>query len=190
MASNKFSKETQNSDTKCIEISLPLNSSWESIKLHEQLAADRKRNFENERREDKRQYLDEAMKQHFYPSKHDSADPSLRSSLIDGIRGLESAKGYVYLKRWRMGDGATWYKIGITGNPKRRENEQNVLPVPAETIALVELASMGQARNAERTFLKKLQHLKIRGASNRELFHLDSRQLGALMHAFEYLKLK
>ena len=175
---------------KCIEISLPLNSSWESIKQHEQLAADRKRNFENKRREGETRYLDEAMKQRVYTSKHDPADPSLLSSLIDGIRGLESAKGYVYLKRWRMGDGTTWYKIGITANPKRRESEQNVLPVPAENIALVELASMGQARNAERTFLEKLQHLKIRGASNRELFHLDSRQLGALMHAFEHLKLK
>lgn len=175
---------------KCIELSLPLNSSWESIKQHEQLAEDRKRNFENDRREGKRRYLDEAMKRHVYASKHGPADPSLLSSLIDGIRGMESAKGYVYLKQWRMGDGTTWYKIGITGNPQRRENEQNVLPVPAETIALVELASMGQARNAEKTFLEKLQHLKIRGAGNRELFHLDSGQLCALMHAFEHLRLK
>lgn len=175
---------------KCTELSLPLNSSWESIKQHEQLAADRKRNSEDERREDKRRYLDEAMKQNVYTSKYDPVDPSLLSSLVNGIRGMESAKGYVYLKRWRMGDGTTWYKIGITGNPQRRENEQNVIPVPAETIALVELASMWQARNVERTFLEKLQHLKIRGAGNRELFHLDSRQLGALMHAFEHLKLK
>jgi hypothetical protein len=59
--------------------------------------------------------------------------------------------------------------------------------VPAETIACVELETMDRARSVEKTFLNKLSHLQIRGASNRELFHMNPRQLSAVMHALEGL---
>ena len=46
---------------------------------------------------------------------------------------------------------------------------------------------MDRARSVEKTFLNKLSHLQIRGASNRELFHMNPRQLSAVMHALEGL---
>lgn len=56
-----------------------------------------------------------------------------------------STRGYVYLKQWTLPDGTRWLKVGITNNPSRRDTEQNVLPVPAVTLSLMETVSMDQA---------------------------------------------
>jgi hypothetical protein len=117
------------------------------------------------------------------------ADHDLLNSLIAGIGAGDNTKGYVYFKRWRMDDGTSWYKIGITNNPERRDVEQNVLPVPAETIACVEVESMERARSIEARFHRSLAAQRIREAKNRELFHLTPSQVSALEQVFDHLEL-
>jgi hypothetical protein len=114
------------------------------------------------------------------------ADNDLLESLIAGIGEGSNSKGYVYLKRWCMGDGRSWYKIGITNNPERRDAEQNVLPVPAETIACIEVESIERARSIEARIHRSLAPYRIREAKNRELFHLTPSQLSALEQAFDH----
>jgi hypothetical protein len=114
----------------------------------------------------------------------------INQDLADSIKiAIESARnstgGYVYLKQWSLADGTRWLKIGITNNPSRRDVEQNVLPVPAVTLRLIETQSMDQAAAIERALHQQLAAQKVTGAGNRELFHLDEGQLAALMAAME-----
>ena len=114
----------------------------------------------------------------------------INNELVDSLRSaVESARnstgGYVYLKQWSLADGTRWLKIGITNNPSRRDAEQNVLPVPAVTLRLIETQSMDQAAAIERALHQQLAAQKVTGAGNRELFHLDDGQLAALMAAME-----
>lgn len=114
----------------------------------------------------------------------------LNKDLADSLTiAIENARnstgGYVYLKQWSLADGTRWLKIGITNNPARRDAEQNVLPVPAVTLRLIETQSMDQAAAIERAIHQQLAAQKVAGAGNRELFHLDDGQLAALMAAME-----
>lgn len=114
----------------------------------------------------------------------EGSDNALAYSLAAAIESARNRTGgYVYLKQWSLADGTRWLKIGITNNPNRRDAEQNVLPVPAVTLRLMETQSMDQAAAIERALHQQLNAQKITGAGNRELFHLDDAQLSALMAA-------
>jgi len=89
---------------------------------------------------------------------------------------------YVYLKRWSLPGGTAWYKIGITNSPRRREAEQNVLPVPAETLACVDVGDRSQAFAVETAVRRMLIQQNITGAGNRELFDLQSEQVSAVLN--------
>ena len=93
----------------------------------------------------------------------------LESAILDS---LDMSPGYLYFKQWGLSD-ATWFKIGVTNSPSRRDAEQNVLPVPSQTLALVRLDSMEQARSVEKAIHKVLETRRIRGAQNQELFQLS-----------------
>lgn len=110
------------------------------------------------------------------------ADQSLVDELWKELSNIESPTGYLYLKRWVKGESA-WYKLGITSNPKRRDSEQNVLPVPAETLFCYDVGSIDRARTIESIIKRVLDSHKIRGSQNRELFHLSEEQVSALMAA-------
>ncbi|MCP9826272.1 GIY-YIG nuclease family protein [Synechococcus sp. EJ6-Ellesmere] len=88
---------------------------------------------------------------------------------------------YVYLKRWSLPGGTAWHKIGITNSPLRREAEQNVLPVPAETLACVNVGDRSKAFAVETAIRRMLIKQNITGAGNRELFHLEEEQVAALL---------
>ena len=87
-----------------------------------------------------------------------------------------------------MPDNSRWYKIGITNNLKRREYEQNVLPVPAETLETARFHSIEHAKIAEDAFLKTLSKYRIRGANNREIFDLKPEHVQAVIGAMKALE--
>jgi len=112
------------------------------------------------------------------------ADNALAASLVSAIENARNQTiGYVYLKQWTLADGTRWLKVGITNNPSRRDAEQNVLPVPAVTLCLMETQGMDQAAAIEKALHQQLASQKVTGAGNRELFHLSDAQLAALMAA-------
>ena len=161
---------------KCKELALPLSSSWEQVqdevarceRYSEEVAAERLR---------RQNHLRNLIS--FDP------DTVIPGSLVSRINETaKHPKGYVYLKRWRMSGGVCWYKVGVTSNPNRRDSQQNVLPVPAETIACIEVESMERARSAETDFRRSLAAQRIRDASNRELYELTPSQLSSLQAAF------
>lgn len=116
----------------------------------------------------------------------EGADTALAANLVAAIEDARNRTGgYVYLKQWTLADGTRWLKVGITNNPSRRDAEQNVLPVPAVTLRLMETQSMDQAAAIERALHQQLAAQKVIGAGNRELFHLDDGQLAALMSAMD-----
>jgi hypothetical protein len=92
------------------------------------------------------------------------------------IQATAAVKGFVYFKKWCLPAGEAWYKVGITNNLKRRDGEQNVLPVPPVSIATVAVASMEHARAIECAIHLVLNEWKIEGAQNRELFKLSIEQ--------------
>ena len=93
----------------------------------------------------------------------------------------------MYFKQWNLTE-TTWYKIGITNSPKRRDTEQNVLPVPAETIFLLRLDSMEQARSLEKAFHRALENRRVKGAMNKEIFQLKRRDYKSVMLVLRELK--
>lgn len=109
------------------------------------------------------------------------ADQDLLDKLWNELSRVEPPTGYVYLKRWSVRGESPWYKLGITSDPKRRESEQNVLPVPAETLFCYDVGSIERARLIESKIILVLGGHKIIGAQNRELFHLSDGQVSALM---------
>lgn len=116
----------------------------------------------------------------------DNIDNALAEALSEAMNAARrSSQGYVYLKQWSLPDGTRWFKLGITSNPKRRDAEQNVLPVPARTIRCIETRSMEQAAAIERALMSQLVDLKVRGARNKELFNLSDPQLAALLFALD-----
>jgi hypothetical protein len=115
-------------------------------------------------------------------------DEDLAGALWHAIESTPPTVGFVYLKRWTMPDGSCWFKVGITNNPDRRETEQNVLPVAAETIACVDVCSMDRARTIEAIIHQVLEEQRITDANNRELFHLNDQQASAVKAVLERLK--
>jgi hypothetical protein len=107
-------------------------------------------------------------------------DEKLASALWHALDTTSPTVGFVYLKRWTMPDGSCWFKVGITNNPGRRETEQNVLPVAAETIAGVDVGSIDRARAIEIVIHQVLEEQRIKDANNRELFHLSAQQASAV----------
>ena len=97
--------------------------------------------------------------------------------------------GYLYFKKWDLPE-TTWFKIGKTNNPDRRDTEQNVLPVPAQTLYLLKLESMEQASSVERAILKTLGDRRIIGAKNKELFKLGGSDYKAVIKALKNLSNK
>lgn len=88
---------------------------------------------------------------------------------------------YVYLKRWTLPDGTAWHKVGITNSPLRREAEQNVLPVPAETLACVNVGDRSRAFAIETAIRRMLIQQNITGAENRELFYMKEGQVSTVL---------
>lgn len=99
----------------------------------------------------------------------------------------KAEKSYLYFKCWVLPDDSKWYKIGITNNPSRREAEQNILPVPANTLHIIALPSTNHARLAETAFHDVLNHAQIKNAGNRELFTLKPSQVQAVIAAMKQL---
>ena len=110
-----------------------------------------------------------------------SAEQCLRKESID-------CAGYLYFKVWVMPDKSKWYKIGITNDLRRRDAEQNVLPVPPTTLQSVRFFSIEHARIAERIFLENLSNYRIKGANNKELFSLKPEQAQAVIGAMKAIK--
>jgi hypothetical protein len=107
-------------------------------------------------------------------------DKKLAGALWHALDTTPPTVGFIYLKRWTMPDGSCWFKIGITNNPDRREKEQNVLPVAAESIVCVDVGSMDRARAIEFVIHQVLEEQRIKDANNRELFHLSAQQASAV----------
>ena len=101
-------------------------------------------------------------------------------------KSLVLEPGFLYFKQWALPE-ATWFKIGVTNSPSRREAEQNVLPVPSQTLYLLRLDSMGHARAVEKAFHRVLESKRIQGAMNRELFQLSPKDYGAVLVALKNL---
>jgi hypothetical protein len=117
----------------------------------------------------------------------DQYDSDILEKLEEEIeRSLQLQPGYLYLKQWALPD-ATWFKIGITNSPSRRDSEQNVLPVPAQTVYLVRLDSMEHARATEKAFHKILKSKRIEGAMNKEIFQLSPRDYRSVVMAMKGL---
>lgn len=115
-------------------------------------------------------------------------DEKLAGALWHALSTTPPTVGFIYLKRWAMPDGSCWYKIGVSNNPDRRETEQNVLPVAAESIICVDVGSMDRARAIEAVIHQVLDEQRITNANNRELFHLTSRQASAVKAVLERLE--
>ncbi len=112
----------------------------------------------------------------------EDSDPQLAKMISDVIaRAKVRRRGYVYLKSWTLADGTTWYKIGRTNDLERRSTEQNVLPVAARTLGYLETSGVEEAAEIESAILSILDEYRIRGASNKELFHLTGPQLNAIL---------
>jgi hypothetical protein len=107
-------------------------------------------------------------------------DAKLAGALWHALDTTPPTVGFVYLKRWTMPDGNCWFKVGITNNPDRRDTEQNVLPVAAETIVCVDVGSMDRARAIENVIHQVLEEQRIKDANNREVFHLSAQQASAV----------
>ena len=87
-----------------------------------------------------------------------------------------------------MPDSSKWYKIGITNDLRRRDAEQNVLPVPATTLQSVRFFSIEHAQTAEKVFLEILSKNRIKDANNKELFNLEPAQVQPIIGAKKAIK--
>ena len=115
------------------------------------------------------------------------ADASLASALSKAAQEAITGepRGFLYFKCWVLPDDSRWYKVGITNDLKRRDSEQNVLPVAAETIASKGFPNIEEAGAVEKAFHRVLAERRIVGANNRELFHLKPAEVAALKAAIE-----
>ena len=120
----------------------------------------------------------------------ENIDTELFNKLETSIEeSLNINAGYLYFKQWDLPE-TTWFKIGKTNNPDRRDTEQNVLPVPAQTLYILKLDSMEQASSVERAILKTLGDRRIIGAKNKELFKLGAADYKAVIKALKNLSEK
>lgn len=98
---------------------------------------------------------------------------------------LKGICGYLYFKVWSLPDGSKCYKIGVTNSPSRRDAEQNVLPVKAQSLITQKLSSMEHARAAEAAIHQVLDKNRIRNANNKELFSLKPSQVASIKQIIE-----
>lgn len=105
-------------------------------------------------------------------------------------KDLKKVEGFIYLRRWKVSGGTTWFKIGITNDLDRRESEQNVLPVAAQTLATAKLASMDHARAIEKSIQNVIYKYQIKNSNNRELFRLKPDDLASLIDLFRKIDLR
>jgi hypothetical protein len=112
----------------------------------------------------------------------------LAALIIDNA--LEAQFGqhcYLYLKTWKLGEGNCWFKVGITNDLRRRDREQNVLPVPPTTLLAIKVINEQSARAIEKSIHDTLRESKVLGAQNRELFELNTTALSGLIVAMKAL---
>ncbi len=119
----------------------------------------------------------------------ENVDPVLTAALFaavppDGVITPNLCDGHVYLKAWELKD-TVWHKIGITSDLQRRDSEQNVLPVPAKTIAVLGVANTIVARQIEKEWHSLLDQSRIKNANNRELFSLSPAQVSSVVTAMQ-----
>ena len=169
------------------EMGLPATSTQKDIEERKKSIAKEKRSRQKEL---ERKQLDEKRERLGLNGK---ADVALADKLVSSTQRLlhhqaKNSAGYLYFKVWVMPDNSRWYKIGITNNLKRREYEQNVLPVPAETLETARFHSIEHAKIAEDAFLKTLSKYRIRGANNREIFDLKPEHVQAVIGAMKALE--
>ena len=133
-----------------------------------------------------REYWDNAQRQR--NQQQDALNTPLARSTIDLINSRRArSRAYVYFKQWRIGENI-WHKIGVTNDHRRRDSEQNVLPVPARTLALLPVSTMDMARIIERSLHRLLVHARVRNARNREIFELEESEahaIAAAINSFE-----
>jgi len=132
--------------------------------------------------------FDVAPTENAYASDATLENQSLEVILMLKIKdALILPEGYLYFKKWSL-DERFWFKIGITNDPSRRDREQNVLPVPSETLKVVKLRSMEQARSVERVMHRVLRPRLVKGASNKEIFELTGEEYRAVARALRNLE--
>ena len=144
-----------------------------------------------------RKLFEQDLKNVFTNSRSPNAtiDPSLDHdlALLDKLRSEielpdDLRTHWLYFKRWTLGDDTTWYKIGITSDLDRRDSEQNILPVPSETIEVLSVSSKIKAREIEKNLHRALEAFNIKSAGNRELFTLEARQVQSIVMLFNELR--
>ena len=123
---------------------------------------------------------------------NESADLDLTIRLVKGAidaieKSLAETSGCLYFKAWMMPGGHRWHKIGITTDLKRRDAEQNVLPVPPSILHKVEFKHIHHAKAAEQAFHNELLSMRIKGAKNKELFSLKPSQVSSIIEAMKTL---
>ena len=115
-------------------------------------------------------------------------DPYLTEKLDLALKSAQEADGYVYFKKWELNKDTCWYKVGITSDPSRRDSEQNVMPIPVQTICCIRVSSMEKAKLIEATVHDLLSDRRIKGAGNRELFELSNKQACSIRRALVNLR--
>jgi len=116
-----------------------------------------------------------------------SVNTEILGQLEEAIdKALDITPGFLYFKQWSLPE-ATWFKIGITNSPERRDSEQNVLPVPSQTLYLVRLDSMEHARSVEKALHSVLSSRRVVGAKNKEIFQLSGSDCKAVLTALRDL---
>jgi len=147
---------------------------------------------------------DELKRLKLLASQHDNSKISLGGQITGSVASIDLTEGqlfssvkeafdrepsraYIYFKRWKIKD-VIWFKIGRTNSLERRDKEQNVLPVPSETIKEVELISMEKAIAIESALDIALRGKKIRGAKNKELYQLSGTDYKLVMRCLNMIE--
>ena len=122
-----------------------------------------------------------------FSSNEDKKSEELADKILDNI--FKDEKLFLYLKKWEVAN-KKWIKIGITNDPSRRDNEQNVLPVPAELLRIISMPDRKIAEKIEKELLEIYFPKRINGANNRELFELDDPDINNLINTIDSLNKK
>jgi len=117
------------------------------------------------------------------------SDIELVRNLVDRTKQyISENEAYLYFKCLSLKDGTKWYKLGVTVDLERREREQNLLPVPSQTLEQVSSDSQDAAYAAEKAILKVLEEFKIKDANNRELMELNPTQVKSVINGMQFFK--
>ena len=172
-------KDNNQTENEWIKEKEELLEQWKSLEGHrEKLEEQKKKKIENAlKRERAKLGIGE------------DSDIELVRSLVDLTKQyISENEAYLYIKCWSLKDGTKWYKLGVTVDLERREREQNVLPVPSQTLEQVSFDSQDAAYAAEKAFLQVLEEFKIKDANNRELMELNPTQVKSIISAMQFYK--